>query len=69
MAVLINLGAFGMKQNTLDLKIFEPEVYCLRCQHMEWNDQKRKCSNYEQPICPLLIKSILADFEVSCLVV
>ncbi len=58
-----------MEQNSLNFKAFEPEVYCLRCQYMEWNDMKRKCSNFEQPQCPLLIKNILADFEVSCLVV
>lgn len=58
-----------MEQHTLELKVFEPEVYCLRCQHMEWNEYKRKCINFEQPQCPLLIKNILADFKLSCLVI
>ena len=58
-----------MEQNTLDWKTFEPEVYCLRCQHMEWSERKRACANFQQPQCPLLIKNILADYKVSCLVI
>lgn len=58
-----------MEQKKLDLKIFEPEVYCLRCQYMQWNEEQRVCDNFEAAQCPLLIRSLLADFEVSCLVV
>ena len=47
---------------------FQPEVYCLRCQFMEWDDEARRCGNFETSACPLVIRRVLAGMEVSCLV-
>jgi hypothetical protein len=58
-----------MEQNALDYKPFEPEIYCLRCQRMEWDENKRRCANFNQARCPLRIKDILAGFPLQCLVV
>ena len=65
---------FLMGKNVVEAKVYEPELYepelyCLRCQYMEWNEQKRVCANFEQEACPLLIRDVLAKFEVTCLVV
>ena len=48
---------------------FEPELYCLRCQSMEWDEQARQCANFGDAVCPLFIRRILAGFELTCLVV
>ena len=58
-----------MEQTTLEFKPFEPEMYCLRCQNMEWDEQKRCCANFDKSACPLSIRDLLADLKVSCLVV
>jgi hypothetical protein len=58
-----------MKENALDFKIFEPELYCLRCQYMEWDEGRRCCANFDKTPCPLSIKELLADLQVKCLVV
>jgi hypothetical protein len=58
-----------MEQNALDCKPFEPEMYCLRCQRMEWDEHKRRCANFNKAFCPLSIKDILAGFSLKCLVV
>ena len=48
---------------------FEPELYCLRCQCMEWDEQTRRCTNFEDSACPLFIRQVLAGVELTCLVV
>lgn len=48
---------------------FEPELYCLRCQHMDWDDDNRRCANFQQPSCPLDIRALLASLHMHCLVV
>ncbi|KMY68184.1 hypothetical protein AAU61_00130 [Desulfocarbo indianensis] len=51
------------------VKKFEPELYCLRCQLMEWDEDKRACANFEIGGCPLAIRKVLADLSYNCLVV
>lgn len=53
----------------IDLKKFEPELYCLRCQLMEWDEEQRACANFDTGMCPLVIRKVLADFSYNCLVV
>jgi hypothetical protein len=48
---------------------FQPEVYCLVCQSMEWDGEKRRCANFDKPGCPLSIKRVLAGCEMNCLVI
>jgi len=48
---------------------FQPELFCLRCQSIEWDETEHRCANFEGPNCPLSIKSLLAGLEMSCLVV
>ena len=48
---------------------FEPELYCLRCQKMEWDEESRCCANFQGPRCPLSIRSLLAGLQLNCLVV
>ena len=48
---------------------FEPEIYCLVCRMMEWDEEKKICLNYDAPECPLSIRSVLGKLNVSCLVV
>ncbi|MFH1058257.1 MAG: hypothetical protein V1797_06185 [Pseudomonadota bacterium] len=58
-----------MEKTAVTREKFEPELYCLRCQGMEWDDETRRCANFNGPRCPLTIRSVLADLKVSCLVV
>lgn len=58
-----------MKDQNVQVQNFEPELYCLRCEQMEWDDQARRCQNFDGPRCPLFIRSLLADIEVRCVVV
>jgi hypothetical protein len=58
-----------MEQNALNFKMFEPEMYCLRCRHMEWDEIRRCCANFDRPLCPLSIKEVLSDLQVKCLVI
>lgn len=51
------------------IKKFEPELYCLRCQLMEWDEEQRACTNFDTGICPLAIRKVLADLPYNCLVV
>jgi hypothetical protein len=48
---------------------FEPEIYCLRCQHMEWDEEAKRCANFDLELCPLAIRRVLAGLEMNCLVV
>lgn len=48
---------------------FEPELYCLRCQRMEWDEEARRCANFDSPRCPLSIRRLLAGLQVTCMVV
>ena len=48
---------------------FQPEVYCLVCNKMEWDDETRRCANFDEPGCPLTIRRVLADHEMKCLVI
>ena len=48
---------------------FEPEFYCLRCQLMEWDPEKRQCTNFGEVVCPLSIRQLLAGIKLNCLVV
>jgi hypothetical protein len=59
----------SMEHNNLELNNFQPETYCLRCQHMQWDEGRRCCANFCQRDCPLPIKSLLAGLEVTCMVV
>jgi hypothetical protein len=52
-----------------EIKRFEPELYCLRCQLMEWDEEQRTCTNFDSGICPLAIRKVLADLSYNCLVV
>lgn len=47
---------------------FEPELYCLRCQGMEWDEEARRCANFLGARCPLSIRGLLAGLEMNCLV-
>jgi hypothetical protein len=59
-----------MEDKTLSkAKKFEPELYCLRCQLMEWDEDQRSCTNFETGVCPLAIRKVLADLSYNCLVV
>ncbi len=58
-----------MEQTAVPKERFEPELYCLRCQGMEWDDEARRCVNFDGPNCPLGIRRLLAGLKVSCLVV
>jgi hypothetical protein len=55
----------GLAQN----EKFEPEMFCLRCQRMEWDEDARACANFQGPSCPLAIRSLLQGLELSCMVV
>lgn len=48
---------------------YEPEVYCLRCHMLEWDDEQRCCANFHDENCPLGIRQVLAELEVDCLVI
>ncbi len=48
---------------------FEPEIYCLRCQMLEWDEEARRCANFDSEICPLDIRRVLAGLQVECLVI
>lgn len=48
---------------------FEPELFCLRCPAMEWDEQARQCANFGDQACPLFIRQVLAGLQISCLVV
>ncbi len=48
---------------------FQPEMYCLICQNMEWDENRRRCVNFDSEKCPLTIRKVLAGCELSCLVV
>ena len=48
---------------------FEPEIYCLVCRLMDWDEEKKCCLNYGAPDCPLNIRRVLGKLNVSCLVV
>lgn len=58
-----------MEQIVEPRRPFEPELFCLRCQCMEWDERTRRCANFDGPSCPLGIKSLLEDLKVQCLVV
>lgn len=57
------------KQALVEAANFEPELYCLRCDQMEWDEDTRRCENFDGPRCPLFIRALLADMKVSCVVV
>lgn len=50
-------------------EIFQPEIYCLVCQNMLWDDTTRRCSNFDGPDCPLTIRRVLAGMDCGCVVV
>lgn len=58
-----------MKEEIQATSNFEPEIYCLVCQHMEWDDEERRCANFDGANCPLTIRRVLAGLDMSCLVV
>jgi hypothetical protein len=58
-----------MERNNLELDKFQPETYCLRCRHMQWDEQRRCCANFWRRACPLPIKGLLAGLEVTCMVI
>lgn len=58
-----------MEKTARPAEKFEPEVYCLRCLSMEWDDEARACVNFNGPRCPLDIRQILASLQVTCVVV
>ncbi len=59
-----------MKQQTQpETNKFVPELYCLRCQLMEWDEEERACTNFETGVCPLVIRKVLAKLSYNCLVV
>jgi hypothetical protein len=58
-----------MEDNAEQKVEFQPEVYCLRCHLMEWDENRRCCANFEESRCPLSIRRILKGLDVSCLVV
>lgn len=58
-----------MKDEQPSAEGFEPEIYCLVCQHMEWDDEARRCVNFDGEQCPLTIRRVLEGCEISCLVV
>ena len=58
-----------MESQALETETYQPEIYCLVCQHMEWDDEARRCANFDGPDCPLTIRRVLAGFDCGCLVV
>lgn len=58
-----------MDQPTRHEEEFQPELYCLSCQRMEWDERERRCANFDGPRCPLSIRRLLAGIEMRCLVV
>ncbi len=58
-----------MEKMVISREKFEPELYCLRCQRMEWDDDAHRCANFQAPCCPLGIRLLLKGMEVSCVVV
>jgi hypothetical protein len=52
-----------------DDKRFEPELYCLRCRLLEWDEEERACLNFESPACPLSFRKVLDGLSLSFLVV
>lgn len=58
-----------MKPKTTAAENFQPEMYCLVCQHMEWDEEARRCANFDGEKCPLAIRKILESCELTCLVV
>jgi len=57
------------KQASVEAVNFEPELFCLRCDQMEWDEETRRCENFDGPRCPLFIRGLLAGIEVRCVVV
>jgi hypothetical protein len=57
-----------MENKALRQESYEPEIYCLVCQKMEWDEENRRCANFNGPDCPLAIRQVLADFEQNCVV-
>lgn len=58
-----------MEKTSRAAENFEPELYCLRCQRMDWDEDARRCINFDTPRCPLDIRNLLAGIEVTCLVI
>jgi hypothetical protein len=52
-----------------DEKRFEPELYCLRCRLMAWDEEERTCLNFETRACPLGFRKVLDGLSLSFLVV
>ncbi len=48
---------------------FEPELFCLRCRFLEWDEEARRCANFDHEPCPLFIRQVLAGMEMNCWVV
>lgn len=58
-----------MEKSPRPAERFEPEVYCLRCLSMEWDEETRSCANFNGPRCPLSIRQVLAGLQFTCVVV
>ena len=58
-----------MERSIQSTEEFQPEIYCLVCQNMEWDGEKRRCANFDKPNCPLTIRCVLAGCEMKCLVI
>ncbi|MCB2189255.1 MAG: hypothetical protein KQJ78_22790 [Deltaproteobacteria bacterium] len=48
---------------------FEPELYCLRCEELTWDEESRRCANFDGPLCPITLRHLLAGLEITYLVV
>jgi hypothetical protein len=58
-----------MESKTQPAETFEPEIYCLVCQRMEWDDESKRCVNFDGAECPLTIRRVLAGFDMNCMVI
>lgn len=57
-----------MKEQAETSPAFEPELYCLRCDEMEWDEEARRCVNFDGERCPLSIRRLLSGLEMRCMV-
>ncbi len=58
-----------MENEEKEIMGFEPEIYCLTCRLMDWDQEKKTCANFDTQDCPLVIRRVLQKLNVSCLVV
>jgi hypothetical protein len=58
-----------MEDQVAPAEEYQPEFYCLRCQLMEWDPERRQCTNFGQATCPLSIRQLLAGIHLNCMVV